>query len=635
MENPSSSSHSQYSLDQLQAASQKAMARLLEDRKSQVFWEGELATSALSTATAISALALLQKHYPRNSSDLPSRDELISRIEQGVLWLSQHQNEDGGWGDTILSYSNIATTMLVLAAIRLANLEEEHGEAVADARAYVDRLGWINGLKQRYGKDKTFAVPILTNAALAGLVPWSAVASLPFELACFPQSFYKFLQLPVVSYAIPALVGIGQAKFFHRKPWNPITRIIRILTVKKSLKVLDRMQPASGGYLEAIPLTAFVGMSLIATGRASHPVAKNAVRFLMDTVREDGSWPIDTNLATWNTSLAIKALDNNQYDTSAIEVTDWLLSCQNTEIHPFTGADPGGWGWSDLSGAVPDCDDTPGAILALDCIRKSPSFDKADAPRIQQAAFAGIEWMLGLQNRDKGWPTFCRGWGKLPFDRSGADLTAHVLRALKAWESELTGQDGLFAKRPEQLEKIVEQGFRYLQSQQQADGSWYPLWFGNQDHPQEENPVYGTSKVLLAYRAWQRESDPVAQAGIRWLEEAVNSDGGWGSGVDHQRTDDGKLKNRQLGSSIEETALALETLITCSGELESQQFSETVEKGLAWLINRVETDKYLECSPIGFYFAKLWYHERLYPLIFTVSTLGKALSRSDASAARS
>ena len=153
MENPSSSSHSQYSLGQLQAASQKALARLLEDRKSQVFREGELATSALSTATAISALALLQKHYPRNSSDLPSRDELISRIEQGVLWLTQHQNEDGGWGDTILSYSNIATTMLVLAAIRLANLEEEHGKALADARAYVDRLGWIDGLKQRYGKD--------------------------------------------------------------------------------------------------------------------------------------------------------------------------------------------------------------------------------------------------------------------------------------------------------------------------------------------------------------------------------------------------------------------------------------------------------------------------------------------------
>ena len=28
-------------------------------------------------------------------------------------------------------------------------------------------------------------------------------------------------------------------------------------------------------------------------------------------------------------------------------------------------------------------------------------------------------------------------------------------------------------------------------------------------------------------------------------------------------------------------------------------------------------------TPIGFYFAKLWYFEKLYPIIFTVSALGR------------
>ena len=28
-------------------------------------------------------------------------------------------------------------------------------------------------------------------------------------------------------------------------------------------------------------------------------------------------------------------------------------------------------------------------------------------------------------------------------------------------------------------------------------------------------------------------------------------------------------------------------------------------------------------SPIGFYFAALWYYERLYPLIFTATALGR------------
>ena len=617
------------SRDRLHAAAVKARQKLLASRDSQVFWEGELATSALSTATAVSTLALLHQHYPFNSDSLPTPGELRDFINKGVAWLATHQNEDGGWGDTILSYSNIATTMLGLSAIRLAGLEAEYPEIVNAATDYIDRLGWIDGLRERYGKDKTFAVPILTNAALAGLVPWSSVASLPFELACFPQAFYKFLKLPVVSYAIPALVGIGQAKYFHRKPWNPLTRLIRSLTVKKSLQVLNRMQPASGGYLEAIPLTSFVAMSLISTGRADHGVTKNAVRFLLDTVRPDGSWPIDTNLATWNTSLAIKALDANSVDTAKLGLTDWLLNCQNTEVHPFTGADPGGWGWSDLSGAVPDCDDTPGAILALDCIRRSESFDQDELPRIQQAAMAGIRWMLNLQNRDHGWPTFCRGWGTLPFDRSGADLTAHVLRALKAWESELLAGDGLFANNPKGLQKVVDEGFGYLASQQQADGSWFPLWFGNQDHPQEENPVYGTSKVLLAYVAWKRTTEDAAVRGYRWLDAAINIDGGWGSGVAHQKLNSGKLNNQRDGSSIEETTLALETLLQSP---EFEQFAATTDKGLAWLINRVETDRYLDCSPIGFYFAKLWYHERLYPLIFTVSILGTALSRISDSA---
>ena len=39
---------------------------------------------------------------------------------------------------------------------------------------------------------------------------------------------------------------------------------------------------------------------------------------------------------------------------------------------------------------------------------------------------------------------------------------------------------------------------------------------------------------------------------------------------------------------------------------------------------RVEDGRYREPAPIGFYFAKLWYFEALYPLIFTVAALRKA-----------
>src|SRR5687768_6823034 len=105
---------------------------------------------------------------------------------------------------------------------------------------------------------------------------------------------YPLLRLPAVSYAIPALVAIGQARYFHRPPVTPLMRWIRRRSVEPSLAVLDAMQPASGGYLEAVPLTSFVVMSLAATGRAQLPVAQRGLKFIENSVRPDGSWPIDT-----------------------------------------------------------------------------------------------------------------------------------------------------------------------------------------------------------------------------------------------------------------------------------------------------------------------------------------------------
>ena len=77
------------------------------------------------------------------------------------------------------------------------------------------------------GKTRRSRVPILTHCALAGLIDWSDVIALPFELACLPPQFYKTVRLPVVSYALPALMAIGQVHYHHRKPANPFVRGLR------------------------------------------------------------------------------------------------------------------------------------------------------------------------------------------------------------------------------------------------------------------------------------------------------------------------------------------------------------------------------------------------------------------------
>ena len=586
-------------------------------------WEGKLSASALSTATAISAMSF----YISDKKSDPSQFPVIARqIKQGIRWIKSQQNADGGWGDTPQNYSNISTTMLVVAAFHAAGKTEEFDSQIQAAEKYIESCGGIDGLRKRYGKDKTFAVPILANCAMAGIVPWKEVSSLPFPAACVPQRFYNLMRLPVVSYAIPALVAIGQAKFFADPPWDPVRRTIGRLSIKRSLAVLDKMQPASGGYLEAVPLTSFVAMALVTSGRAEHDVVKNGIRFLIESFREEdsedapqGSWPIDTNLATWNTTLIINAKANHPSELKRDFETDqarwkacveWVLSCQNTSVHPFTGAAPGGWGWSDLSGAVPDADDTPGALLALKNVFDSGEFDDSVNKKIWDAAELGIGWLIKLQNRDKGWPTFCKGWGKLPFDRSGTDLTAHAIRSFLAWQDEI--------KHP-QIARAIESGFRYLSRHQQENGSWLPLWFGNQDTLDDENPCYGTAKVLMAYRDANSFDTKEAQFGLRWLCENQNSDGGWGGGKSLQWPD------HKLGSSsVEETALCTELLL----DHDDPQSNAAAKRGIEWLIQATESGCVNQPWPIGFYFAKLWYFEKMYPLIFASSAMGRALAKT-------
>lgn len=200
----------------------------------------------------------------------------------------------------------------------------------------------------RYGKDRTFSVPILTMCALAGRLgdrksAWRLITQLPFELAALPQSWFRFILLPVVSYALPALISMGLARHRNKPSKNPLTRILRRLSTSRVLKVLTQIQPAGGGFLEATPLTSFVVMSFIGAGMADHPVVGQGVSFLIRSARPDGSWPIDTNLATWITTLSINAIAATGPDSIATHlnpaeraaVRTWLLNQQYRVRHPI------------------------------------------------------------------------------------------------------------------------------------------------------------------------------------------------------------------------------------------------------------------------------------------------------------
>lgn len=570
------------------------------------FWEGRLSSSALAVAVAVAAL-----YFDDSEKNQPE-------IQKGIYWLQKNINSDGSYGDTPESQGNASTSLLVFAALNLfaasdASVKQTHQQIanyLSSLKIDVRSPQVAGFILAHYKKDYTFSVPILAMCGLCGVPGQDAfnhIPQLPFELSLLPRRFYRLLNLSVVSYAIPALVAVGIVIFKKKKP-NLFWRIIRRFSINKAMNILHKMLPDSGGFLEAIPLTAFVALSLINSGFAETEVVKKGILFLKKTQRGDGGWPIDVDLSTWVTSLSLKAFRGNINDFITSKQTEkiagHLKKIQNKQVHPFNGTGPGGWGWTNFSGSVPDGDDTPGVILAL--LKLQPK------EKVKNEVLAGAKWLQELNNSDGGFPTFSRGWGKLPFDQSCADLTGHCLLSVSAvletYKNELEKKDVHI------LEAIFSGALKYLEKKQSENGSWLPLWFGNQLTENHTNPVYGTAKVVTylkdaALHNWHSETTQATlkkliQKGNGFLVSLQNADGSWGG-------------DKNIPGTIEETALAVSALI-------SENNLGICKKGMNWLEHYLLKNGY-KSSPIGLYFASLWYDEKMYPL----TSVLEALSRLD------
>lgn len=559
--------------DRLKEMQADAMARLMSCRSADGMWRGQLSSSAISTSVSVFALQRIDEERFR------------PQIERGVSWLHKTMNPDGSWGDSEESPSNMTATLLTYVSLYAV------GQAPSETREFLNRKfggdteeALIQGVLGYYGRDLTFSVPILMMCALAGVVKsWKRIPPFPFELATLPQSLFRYLNLPVVSYAIPALIAIGICQMQKK---GGLLSPLRRMFVPKAMNVLQRMQPEDGGFLEAAPLTAFVGMCLAEGGFRNHEVTQRCATFLVETVRESGAWPIDTNLSGWVTSLAGKVVGAEDVDLQ--QLSDVIRANATRKVHPFTGAKAGGWGWSDLSGSVPDGDDTSGALVALHHLRGG---------RVCPEVENGIRWLMWLQNRDGGMPTFCRGWGRLPFDCSTPDITAHAILALGLWMPSLQGELRVSAQ------KSLDGMIRWMQHVADAEG-WTPLWFGDQDAQDEKAPVYGTATAIdYLMSANNPAAAELARAQLQFILRSQNEDGGWGG-------------NKGVRSKVTYTSRALSALAHFPDE-----YQEERKRGWDYLYGRFLSGTLYDREPIGLYFSRLWYSEHMYNVTFLLHAL--------------
>lgn len=168
------------------------------------------------------------------------------------------------------------------------------------------------------------------------------------------------------------------------------------------------------------------------------------------------------------------------------------------------------------------------------------------------------------------------------------------------------------------MEKIFMESLSYLQKHQAQDGSWLPLWFGNQFTASHENPVYGTARVLAylkdaATQNWLSKNTKIRMTemiakGNKFLISIQNENGSWGG-------------DESVPGTMEETALSVSALA-------SHENMKVCEQGLAWL-DKFYQENGFKTAPIGLYFASLWYEEKMYPVTAYLEALARVIEISD------
>ena len=579
----------------LDRAISKATEWLEREQTPKGFWVGMLESSYSMEAEWLLAMHFLGYEHPRKR-DLVAT--LLAAQRSDGAWESYYQAQSGDINSTVECY----------AALRTAGLAPDH-EALVRARQWIFDHGGLS-------KVRVFTRYWL---ALLGEWPWQSTPNLPPEVIAnprwFPFNIYNFaswaratlLPLAVLSShravrplppesRLDELFPEGRNRMDYRLPcderffslkrlflltdrllhWYQALRLTpgRRMAITACIEWIVRHQDADGAWGGIQPPWVYSLMALHTEGyELSHPVMRAGLDAL------DAHWSYERGgtmhiqaceSPVWDTLLSLMALQDCETELCVPmqRALDWVL---DNEIR-YRGdwakkvprVEPGGWAFERANLHYPDLDDTSVALIVL---ARLPEHYRKQT-RVEQAVERALNWSLAMQSRNGGWAAFDKNNDKMiitkiPFcdfgealDPPSADVTGHVLEALAL--------HGYGRDHP-----AVAKAYRYLRSEQEADGSWFGRW--------GVNYIYGTAAVLPALAALGEDmSSAYVRRAAEWLIDHQNDDGGWGESCASYMDD----RLRGTGpSTASQTGWALMALLATA----QSDYDEAVHRGLEFL----------------------------------------------------
>jgi squalene-hopene/tetraprenyl-beta-curcumene cyclase len=575
-------------LDKAIARSQEYLLHL--QNQEQGLWVGEVEANSTLTSEYIYFM-----HFMGTVDPLRQR--------KMVHYLKETQLTDGSWNIHYEGPGDLSTTLEAYCAMKLAG-EDLNGRHMARAMDFIVAHGGIE-------KSRVFTKIFF---ALVGVYPWERCPALPPELMLLPEGFplniYEMSSWARAT-VVPLLIlwhhkpTIKASKEFnlneldilgspggngHGKPSNgdgwatfffTADRVLKgyekrvlVWSRNKALKlaeewILDRQDPTGewGGIMPAMM------NSVMALKCLGYPLEHPAVRKGMEAIHrfaiEDGqSLRLQSCVSpvwdTANTSLALLESRLSPDHPAIEQAADWLWSKQTRKKGDWAiknpDAAPGGWSFEFANEFYPDCDDTLAVLTVL-------KLSGSDA-RHPEGWYRGLRWLLSMQSRNGGWGAFDVDndreiWNRIPFadhksmlDPPTSDLTGRVLEFLGGLDYGLDFDP-------------IRKAVAFLESEQEADGSWYGRW--------GINYLYGTWCVLCGLGAVGYDmTSPRIRRAVAWLKSCQKEDGGWGEPC--ASYDDPINKDRGK-STASQTSWALMGLVA-AGEADS----EAARHGVGYLL---------------------------------------------------